>query len=317
MNARTAGLLSVGLLAAGLFVACSGPATVGPPRPVIFLVAHQDDDVLIMGADVKRQVQAGRRVILVLLTDGSESGACYARYGTPGRSTAYQRLHGGLPAAARAKCTAQRDAEFKAAAESAGADYIIRSDRKQDSCSDPAIASHSTTCTHTNALTEVYVRRVVAQLAARFSNASFRAPTYREAEHCDGCGNGTTGPGHPDHAAVGRGLLDAYHQGVTDDARFEITPALWTSLIPQVPGRWVRRVINAPLDAYGPEAPDGDGPGGTVAGHGIGQASVPLFCEQYGGARADPVIVPPELDCRTYPFYSSGGADSYIHLPDA
>jgi len=317
MSTRAVALLSAGLMVLGAAVGCTGPATVGSPGPAIFLVPHQDDDVLIMGADVKRQVQAGRRVILVLLTDGSESSVCYDRYGAPGESVQHQRRHGGLAPEARARCTAQRDAEFVAAAKAAGADYVIRSDRKQDSCSSPAIAAHSATCTPANTLSEGYVRRVVAELAARYPRAAFVAPSYHEADYCDGCDNGTTGPGHPDHAAIGRGLLEAYRQGLAHDRRFEIQPDLWPYLVPRVHGHWVRRDINAALDAYGSAAPDGDGPRGTAAGHGIGQASVHAFCEQYGGARADPVTVPPELDCGGYRYYNSGGADSYIHLPGA
>ncbi|HET7356065.1 MAG TPA: PIG-L family deacetylase [Nocardioidaceae bacterium] len=313
---RTVGLLSGVLLVLAAALAGSGctPAARGP---VIFLVPHQDDDVLVMGADVKAQVQAGRRVLLVLLTDGSESGVCYERYGEPRRPVTYQRRHGGLSPRARARCTAQRDAEFVAAARAAGADYVIRADRKQDSCSSPEIAAHSATCTPASTLRAGYVRGVVADLAARYPHASFRAPSYHERDHCSACGNGTQGPGHPDHARTGQGLLVAVHRGLVEDARFEIQPALWPRLVPRVPGHWVHRVVNAPLDAYGTGAPDGDGPGGTPAGHGIGQASVPWFCEQYGGARADPATVPPELDCRDFRFYNPGGADSYVHAPGA
>jgi len=43
--------------------------------PAIYFVPHQDDEVLSMGADIAAHVAAGRRVILVLVTDGSASGA--------------------------------------------------------------------------------------------------------------------------------------------------------------------------------------------------------------------------------------------------
>ena len=43
--------------------------------PAIYFVPHQDDEVLSMGADIAAHVAAGRRVILVLVTDGGASGA--------------------------------------------------------------------------------------------------------------------------------------------------------------------------------------------------------------------------------------------------
>jgi LmbE family N-acetylglucosaminyl deacetylase len=121
-----------------------------PPGPAIFLVPHQDDDVLMYGADLKNHVRAGRRTIAVLLTDGSASKICKARYGDD-----------------RPACTAERDREFRNAMEQLGVEPIIRHDRLHD-----------------GELVEGYAAHVIGQLVERFPRASLRAPSPRD-NHSD------------------------------------------------------------------------------------------------------------------------------------
>ncbi len=80
--------------------------------PAVFFVAHQDDETITMGASIARHVAAGRRVVVVLLTDGSSSGGC--------------------PPLSRAECTSVRDALFRAATSDLGAEPVIPEGRAVD-----------------------------------------------------------------------------------------------------------------------------------------------------------------------------------------
>ena len=257
-------------------------AVVKGRRTAVFLTPHQDDETTSMGVSIKKAARAGVHVVVVLLTDGSESGQCYLRYGN-GESVRRQRDEGGLSAPARAMCTAQRDAEFKAAVTQLGADYLIRSDRKQDDCTSPDIAKVVASCGPSDSLTKAYVRSVIDALVATYgAGTSFNSMSYLEDRHCDACGNGTTGAGSPDHAVIGRALLDAYHAGDVSHVRFYIKPSLWNDWPgpgdARPIGHWAHAKINDALRMYGAHAPDGDGAGPTVAGDGI-----------WGGLHARPV----------------------------
>lgn len=308
----------------------------------VFLTPHQDDETTSMGASIRKAVQAGVHVVVVLLTDGSESGQCYKRYGN-GQSVRRQRDEGGLSGSARAMCTAQRDAEFKAAVTQLGADYLIRSDRKQDDCTSPDIAKVVTSCGPSDSLTKAYVRSVIDALVATYgAGTSFNSMSYLEARHCDACGNGTTGTGSPDHAVIGSALLDAYHAGDVSHARFYIKPSLWNDWPgaddARPIGHWAHAKINDALRMYGAHAPDGDGPGPTVAGDGIGEASTRDQCDQFDprpGTDGTSERKSPSLDCTGFDYFgdgagavfggqdpnrpdiADGGADCYIHRPDA
>jgi len=127
-------------------VALASPlATARPGPPAIFFVPHQDDDVLMYGADLKNHVRAGRRTIAVLLTDGSSSGLCPV-------------LHD-----EREGCAAQRDEEFKNAMEILGVEAVIARDRATD-----------------GELTKARVVRVMRHYLGRFPRASLRAPSPRD-----------------------------------------------------------------------------------------------------------------------------------------
>lgn len=279
--------------------------------PAIYLVPHQDDDVLSYGADMKAHVQAGREVIAVLLTDGSESGVCYQRFGDPNLTTAQERDAGGLDQAARDQCTAIRDAEFTGAMEQMGITPVIREDRKQDSCSSPDIAATSDSCTDANTLTERYVKNVIQEYLAQYPNASMKGYSYKEDWYCTACGNGTTGPGHPDHDLIGEALRDTANLSWgTPDVRFMVKPSLWTYW----PGEnnandigfWTHYQMNVPLDFYGDNSP-------LAPGNGIGHDSSSLFCEQYGGPRAEQEQISNTRNCSNYDYFNHDGADSYIH----
>lgn len=81
--------------------------------PAVFFTPHQDDETLSMGASIVQHVQAGRQVIVVLLTDGSASGVA-PRYPTI------------------EQFVAERDREFNASVSRMGATPVIRADRAPD-----------------------------------------------------------------------------------------------------------------------------------------------------------------------------------------
>lgn len=63
-------------VAALLWLFCAPEAEARPVvQPAIYLVPHQDDELLTMGADMAAHVAAGRPVIVVLVTDGAASSA--------------------------------------------------------------------------------------------------------------------------------------------------------------------------------------------------------------------------------------------------
>lgn len=44
-------------------------------RPILYIVPHQDDEILSYGIDIRNELSHGRQVQLILLTDGDDSGA--------------------------------------------------------------------------------------------------------------------------------------------------------------------------------------------------------------------------------------------------
>jgi len=88
------------LLSAGL--GCAGLSTVGPAwaevpgcrgRPVVTVVAHQDDDLVFMSPDVLHDVEAGRCVHTVFLTAGDAGlGPDYWRAREDGAKAAYASM---------------------------------------------------------------------------------------------------------------------------------------------------------------------------------------------------------------------------------
>jgi LmbE family N-acetylglucosaminyl deacetylase len=96
----------------------------------VFLVPHQDDEILTMGAYIRQHVEAGREVVVVMVTDGSASGAraklkaekgydlsesafskardrefidCMQRLGVPSHNLYFENLQDGTLTLAKAK----------------------------------------------------------------------------------------------------------------------------------------------------------------------------------------------------------------------
>ena len=104
---------------AALIMALTGaiapvPATASAALgPAVFFTPHQDDETLFMGAAIIQHVRAGRKVYVVLLTNGGASAV----------SSLYP---------SRAVFVAERDREFVAAVTHMGAIPVIPSGRAMD-----------------------------------------------------------------------------------------------------------------------------------------------------------------------------------------
>src|SRR5687767_9126872 len=60
-----------------ILLSCGGAAA----QPTdLFIVAHQDDDLLFMNPDLQESIQAGRKVITVYLTAGNDGATDQTRY---------------------------------------------------------------------------------------------------------------------------------------------------------------------------------------------------------------------------------------------
>lgn len=278
-------------LLTGLVMALAGagfyaPASAIPTDPAVFLVPHQDDEVLSYGASVKEHLLAGRDVHLVLLTDGSSSGECKrSRSGTYGHPNfdATDGVVGTYTAVDREACATFRDQEFLNAASAMQNNVgnavgtltaVIRTDRTQD-----------------GSLSTAYVEAVVTEYVTLYPEASFKGMTYKESDHAEG---------HADHDVVGEALNNKYSDGTITDVRYYVKPALWDNISV---GSFTRESINVTLDAY----------------RSFGQHSVVgEFCEQYGLSKSQRQTLDNGRTCPQYASNTwkiSGGADSKVHQP--
>ena len=152
-----------------------------PAWPAVYLVPHQDDETLVMGASILQHVEAGRQVWIFLATDGSATQAC--------------KTLGLSPAA----CTAERDREFRAAARSLGVpDSHVRIATRPDGS---RYRDGSLTYSDARAILSWAVN-TVRRANAGSPRMSVKAPSWTD--------------DHPDHAALGAALRDAS----VSDARF-------------------------------------------------------------------------------------------------
>lgn len=198
-----------------LGVIAAQPSAASSQDPAIFLTPHQDDETLTMGAAIREHVLEGRRVVVVLLTDGGESGVCRDKYEhyTEDDGTVVNTPEG------RAACVAERDREFVAAVTKMGAEPLIPDDRMKD-----------------GTLTGAYTAEVILRLVEQYPDASFKTMSEYDSIHSD-------------HRAAGRGLYAAYLWGYTNDARWYLryddqgTYAGWCTN---------RHNLNTALDLYRP-----------------------------------------------------------------
>lgn len=190
----SAAVSTTGVLALGgpaIAIASTAPATVRPREPVpqstwstsrvgLFFSAHQDDELLQMGSQVRADVEAGHHVVLVNCADGSASGARTGRLA--------QKL-GYVPSVE--DMVRQRDGEFLESAGRLGVPAqgrIISPDRWTDRTGTPAAAL-----------------RVIAPWLAQFPDALVRTHSFVDA--------------HPDHRSLGEAVNSLVLDGTLSTER--------------------------------------------------------------------------------------------------
>jgi LmbE family N-acetylglucosaminyl deacetylase len=128
--------LALGAAAALLPAGTAAAAT----SPAIFYSPHQDDESLAMAGSIREHKEAGRQVILVLLTRGENGGlldimngtaACPLGQGCPGGGSHSFGL-------GQDDIVRGRTAEFKAAAQRLGVDRVVVRDRPDSAWGDYA-----------------------------------------------------------------------------------------------------------------------------------------------------------------------------------
>ena len=183
---RVLRLAALAALAAVVAVVVPAPAAEAAPAwPVVFVVPHQDDELLSMGAAIRANVRAGRAVEVFLVTDGAATGAC--------------RVLGLGPAA----CSSARDVEFRRSVTRLGVPLAnvhelidpARGARFPDGGLDYAAAWRAYDV-------------MAATVAARYPGA--RGVSWRSMSWTDN---------HPDHAVLGAVLRDRRAE-LGGDARF-------------------------------------------------------------------------------------------------
>ncbi|WP_374929465.1 PIG-L deacetylase family protein [Kytococcus sedentarius] len=158
--------------------------TWGTSRVALFFAAHQDDELLQMGSQVRADVEAGHQVVVVNCSDGSASGA---------RTGRLARQLGFVPSVE--DFVTARDHEFLESTARLGVPLqgrVISPDRYADGTGTPEAAL-----------------RIVADWTARFPTALVRAHSFVDA--------------HRDHRAIGEavdGLVAAGTLGRENDVRF-------------------------------------------------------------------------------------------------
>lgn len=191
----------------------------------VFIAAHQDDELLTFGSGIVQHVEAGQRVVVVLATDG---GAAHVPH-----VDKYLMDTRGWPSS-NEEVTVHRDFEFGWTVTNLGAEYDIPSVRGAD-----------------GALGDVGAHRVL-DYVRRTYGADARIKTHSPFDS------------HPDHAALGRALQDAYDSDTSMDVRFYIAPhkvaqarARGEILPPLSPARrthpsnaWAAYELWAPTKAY-------------------------------------------------------------------
>lgn len=310
-------LVAIAMLAGLLTLQAPANAVTG--TAAIYFTPHQDDETLSMGPDIRASLEADRQVIVVLLTDGSESGYCYTGYGT-----GETRAGGGLTPAHRANCTADRDREIQNALTKVqssvgkGSVQLVKATvggiRMQDSCSNPTIASQmvASPCTPANTLTVANALAIMQPYATQYGGASFKTLTYHESDYCGGCTLTTADDtaengGHPDHANAGAALVQvtgvAKNANGVEDKRYFVKSVLWSHNSAWSATTHVNRNVDGMLNMYGD----------------FGWHSVACdFTEQesaIGSLTPNGEGKRPENYCTGYTQKVAGGADSYYHIP--
>lgn len=182
--------LFVPLLALMLGMAAAEPSQAVTAPAAVFIVPHQDDELLSMGAAIQAHVAAGRDVWVVMVGDGTKSGVrvqLCPRYGFCPEMTEPAFGH-------------SRDLENQASLLALGVkpSHILREHKPENSLS-------------------LYAGPVIDKYIARFGrNASYATMSWLDI--------------HPDHRALGNVLNSRYLTGKITSARFYQFQRYWNNV---------------------------------------------------------------------------------------
>jgi len=150
-----------------------GTASAAVAPPAIFYSPHQDDESLAMAGSIREHEEAGRRVILVLLTRGENGGLLDIMNGTADCPLGQDCPGGGSHrfGLVQDDIVRARTAEFRAAAQRLGVDQVVVSDRPDSAWTDYAGFVRE-------------VRDTILEFEARYPGASHKLVNgYRDVIH--------------------------------------------------------------------------------------------------------------------------------------
>jgi len=161
------------------------PASATDDRPpAVFVVAHQDDELLTMGSAIRQHVEEGRHVVVVVATDGANTIARYR----------LEKKLGYLPSTV--EITQHRDREYRLAA------YRLGADERRVAPAGLRIVDGQSTPESADAIFD--------WVMTRWPGASVKSHSYLS-------------PTNVDHKNLGEALLRAYEDGSIPDARFYLS----------------------------------------------------------------------------------------------
>ena len=150
-----------------------GTARAAARPPAIFYAPHQDDESLAMAGAIREHVEAGREVILVLLTRGENGGLLDIMNGTADCPLGQDCPGGGAHRVGLGQddIVRGRTAEFRAAARRLGVDRVVVRDRPDSAWGDyPGFVQE--------------VRATIQEFEARCPGASHKLVNgYRDVVH--------------------------------------------------------------------------------------------------------------------------------------
>lgn len=175
-----------------------GTAAASPPwggsRTSVYLVAHQDDELLFLGSQIRRQILQGVTVHVVLCTDGS---------GAPERTTVIAEAIGRVPS--REELTSHRDVEFLESCRRLGVPLANRHIH----------SSRGTRITDGKGTTTLFTT-VIREWVRRYPQAQFFTHSWVDAHH--------------DHRSLGKALDEMHLRGELSIApRFGFNPKYFTA----------------------------------------------------------------------------------------
>jgi hypothetical protein len=170
----------------------------GNERPAIYYCPHQDDETLSYSVDILNQLAAGKRVIVVLYTNGSGSRAQKVINGKE-----YSTYWGGTHHPSKEGYVPLTDEQFIQA----------RMNEFRCACYQLGIAPSDVIVDFPERIDVAGLKKLISKYETIYPGASHKAMSYYDR--------------FPPHAISGQALNELYNEGVVSDARFFISRYNW------------------------------------------------------------------------------------------